>query len=255
MFQLSPVAKKSEKQTGEVFENDGIEIPDYLEEYYWWAYVRPWAVKIFERDWLINLILWGFYPTLRDLVLSAMGPNLFGRTLKITCCYGQLEPKLAAQVKAANGTLDILDVAPEQLKNSYRKLDECEDDLLGSVVNHIHADACDLPMADNSYERSLIFFLPHEQPERLRRKTFEEAFRVTKPGGEVYIVEFGKSKWWHPLRYVWYPVLMVLEPFARDIWTNDMATYLPHGGIGCEIEQKKIFGDFYQCLKIKTPNV
>lgn len=253
MFQLSSqAAVDTEKQKEEGFVNDNIEIPDYLEEYYWWAYVRPWAVKIFERDWLINLILWGFYPTLRDLVLSVMGPNLFGRTLKISCCYGQLEPKLAQQVQAAGGELDIIDVAPEQLKNSRSKL---SDELLTTTVDHIHADACDLPFADNAYDRSLVFFLPHEQPEKLRRKMFEEAFRVTKPGGELYVVEFCKSKLWHPLRYIWYPVLMVLEPFARDIWTNDMTTYLPHGGIGCEIQQTKVFGDFYQCLKIKTPNV
>lgn len=256
MFQVSStVSSKSEKTVEERFENDGIEIPDYLEEYYWWAYVRPWAVKIFERDWLINLILWGFYPTLRDLVLDVMGPNLFGRTLKVTCCYGQLEPKLATQVQKAGGTLDILDVAPEQLKNSHRKLAALDNDLLGPVVNHIHADACDMPMAENSYDRTLIFFLPHEQPEHLRRKMFKEAFRVTKPGGEVYVTEFAKSKWWHPLRFVWYPVLMVLEPFARDIWTNEISTYLPHGGLGCEIQKTKVFGDFYQCLKITTPKV
>ena len=256
MFKHSSVAKDLNQQPEEeLFKGDGIEIPDYLEKYYWWAYVRPWAVKLFERDWLINLILWGFYPTLRKLVLRVMGPNLFGRTLKISCCYGTLEPKLADQVQKAGGTLDILDVAPEQLKNSRRKIKALDENLLGSVVNHIHANACSLPMEENSYDRSLIFFLPHEQPEALRRKTFEEAFRVTKPGGDVFIVEFYKSKWWHPLRYIWYPALMVLEPFAKDIWRNEVSTYLPHGGAGCEIEQTKVFGDFYQCLKIKTPKV
>jgi len=253
MFQLSSTESSNTKNNIEdKFENDGIEIPDYLEEYYWWAYVRPWAVKIFERDWLINLILWGFYPTLRDLVLKIMGKDLYGRTLKISCCYGKLEPNLATQVKEAGGFLDIIDVAPEQLKNSIRKID---DDLLGNTVNHIHADACDLPFDDNSYDRSLVFFLPHEQPEHLRRKMFEEAFRVTKSGGEVYITEFANSKWWHPLRFIWYPVLMVLEPFARDIWTNEIEKYLPHGGIGCKIEKTKIFGDFYQCIKITTPKI
>lgn len=233
-----------------ILESDGIEIPDYLETYYWWAYVRPWAVRIFERDWLINLILWGFYEPLRDRLLAMIGDKVSGRTLKISCCYGQLEPMLAARVKAGGGTLDILDVAPEQIKNSRRKNAAFIED---GTVTHYHRNSNDLGFADASYNRAIVFFLPHEQPVTERRKTFTEAFRVVKKGGEVYVVEFHKSKWWHPLRLIWYPVLLVLEPFARDLWTKDIATWLPHGGLGCTIEKKTIFADFYQLVKITTP--
>ena len=30
-------------------------IPDYLSETYWWAYLHPRAVRVFEREWLVNL--------------------------------------------------------------------------------------------------------------------------------------------------------------------------------------------------------
>ena len=40
-------------------------VPGYLKAYYWWAYVHPAAVRIFERQWLANLILWGNYARLR----------------------------------------------------------------------------------------------------------------------------------------------------------------------------------------------
>jgi SAM-dependent methyltransferase len=231
-------------------ENDGIAIPDYLETYYWWAYVRPWAVRIFERDWLINLILWGYYRPLCALVLSALEGNFYGRTLKISCCYGKLEPLLAARIAAVGGALDIIDVAPEQIKNARRKSDPA---LLGKTVNHYHCDSSELCFADHVYDRAVIFFLPHEQPDTYRLKTFAEAFRVVKKGGEVYVVEFAKSKWWHPLRVIWYPVLMVLEPFARALWTKEITTWLPRGGLGCVVEKKTIFGDFYQLVKIRTP--
>lgn len=236
----------------QAFDVAGLEIPAYLEKYYFWAYVRPWAVRTFEREWLVNLILWGFYRPLRDLTLRALGEKVSGRTLKISCCYGQLEPMLAQRVAAGGGTLDIVDVAPEQLKNARRKL---APGLEGRTVNLYRRDSTDLVgFADHSYDRALIFFLPHEQPEDIRRKTFEEAFRVVKPGGEVYVVEFAKSKAWHPLRYIWYPVLHVLEPFAPDLWRKEVATWLPHGGLGCDIEKKAIFGDFYQLVKIVTPH-
>ena len=41
------------------------EIPEYLERVYWWTYVRPWAVRFFERQWLVNAILLGNYVRLR----------------------------------------------------------------------------------------------------------------------------------------------------------------------------------------------
>ena len=31
-------------------------VPLYLAVHYWWAYVHPEAVKLFERQWLVNLI-------------------------------------------------------------------------------------------------------------------------------------------------------------------------------------------------------
>jgi ubiquinone/menaquinone biosynthesis C-methylase UbiE len=232
------------------FENDGVVVPDYLEKTYWWAYVRPWAVRIFERAWLINLILWGWYEPLRDLVLAAMGEKIGGKTLKISCCYGALEPMLAARVAAGGGTLDIIDVAPEQLKNAHRKIPA---GMEKSIVRLHHMNAVDLKFETGRFDRALIFFLPHEQPEEIRIKTFEEAFRVVKPGGEIYVTEFARSRWWHPLHYIWHPVLHVLEPFAPPLWKQELATWLPKAGVGCVIEKKSVFGAFYQMLKIKTP--
>ena len=46
--------------------NPTLAIPAYLEQTYWWAYVHPWAVRVFEREWLVNMILWGNYARLRD---------------------------------------------------------------------------------------------------------------------------------------------------------------------------------------------
>ena len=234
----------------ESYEGDGVVVPAYLEQNYWWAYVRPWAVKIFEREWLVNLILWGWYRRLRDQTLQAMKGPLTGRTLKISCCYGSLEPMLAARVYAGGGTLDIIDVAPEQLKNAQRKIPVGMD---GTIVRLHHMDATALGFADHSFDRAMLFFLPHEQPEDVRRKTFAEAFRVVKAGGAIYVTEFGRCAWWHPLKYIWHNALRVLEPYAAPLWTRDLATWLPHGGIGCVIERQPVFGGFYQIVKITTP--
>src|ERR1700730_6210611 len=50
------------------------------------------AVKLFERQWLANLILWGNYALLRDAALSELGESLSGNTLQVACVYESDEP-------------------------------------------------------------------------------------------------------------------------------------------------------------------
>ncbi len=50
-----------------------IKAPHYLTAHYWWAYVHPRAVWLFERQWLVNLILWGNYARLRNAAMAELG--------------------------------------------------------------------------------------------------------------------------------------------------------------------------------------
>src|SRR5262245_25716585 len=75
-----------------------LEVPHYLNAHYWWAYIHPTAVQLFERQWLVNLILWGNYARLRDAVMAEMGDSLPGRTLQVACVYGDLTTRVSARV-------------------------------------------------------------------------------------------------------------------------------------------------------------
>src|SRR3954447_17382054 len=99
----------------------GIAVPQYLERTYWWAYVHPRAVKLFERQWLVNLILWGNFSRLRDAALDELGATLPGRTLQIACVYGDFTGHLARRVQD-DGHLDVIDVLPIQLAILRSKL-------------------------------------------------------------------------------------------------------------------------------------
>ena len=54
-------------------------VPDYLRQNYWWAYMHPKGVRVFERQWLVNLILWGNFGQLRDSALDELGSTIHGR--------------------------------------------------------------------------------------------------------------------------------------------------------------------------------
>src|SRR3954454_24603732 len=96
-------------------------IPNYLQQVYWWAYVHPKAVRVFEREWLVNMILFGNYGRLRDAALAELGAAVTGKTLQVACVYGNLTPRLRERL-APDASLDFVDILPIQLKNLATKL-------------------------------------------------------------------------------------------------------------------------------------
>jgi ubiquinone/menaquinone biosynthesis C-methylase UbiE len=218
--------------------------PHYLTAHYWWAYVHPRAVWVFERQWLVNLILWGNYTRLRNAAMVELGETLPGATLQVACVYGDLTGKLIDRVAAGGGRLDIVDVLPTQLDNLRSKLPP------GASARLLAMDSADLKIPDASYDRALLFFLLHEQPRHYRERTLSEVFRVVKPGGKIVIVDYALPRWWHPLRYLWQPLLAVLEPFALDLWRHEIAHWLP-AAARAGWRKQSFFGGLYQKVVIR----
>ena len=218
-------------------------LPAYLLQTYWWAYVHPRAVQLFEREWLVNLILWGNFGRLRNAALAALGPDLDGRTLQIACVYGDLTPQLAARM-TCGARLDVIDVLPVQLENLARKLPP------DAGVQLLHGDSAALPLAAAHYDRALLFFLLHEQPEDVRRATVAEAVRVVRPGGRIVIVDYHRPSRWNPLYWSMTAVLRTLEPYALDLWRRDIAAWFPTSVDPASIRRQTCFGGLYQLVTV-----
>ncbi len=218
-----------------------VPVPGYLERVYWWAYVRPGAVKLFERQWLVNLILWGNFGRLRDAALDSLGSRLDGRTLQIACVYGDLTERLRRRL-TTGGSLDVVDVLQVQLDNLSRKLPG------DPRVGLLHGDSSALDIPSESYDRALLFFLLHEQPERVRRRTLAEALRILKRGGELVIVDYHRPRPGHPLFLPMLAILKTLEPFAMDLWRSDISAWFPPRVFP---EKTTLFGGLYQVLKLR----
>jgi len=219
-------------------------LPEYLRKTYAWAYVTPAAVRRFERQWLVNLILWGHFARLRDAALDSLGrPPLEGKSLQIACVYGDLTRRLAARHRREE-QLDVIDVLPVQIENLRRKLGP------GSRAGLHLADSAALPFATASYERALLFFLLHEQPPQVRVQTIREAFRVVKPGGKIVFVDYHRPHPLHPLRGLMRLVFHWLEPHALDLWRSEIEPWFPPGMPPASVRKRTCFGRLYQIVEV-----
>ncbi len=225
---------------------DAAPIPRYLEQVYWWAYVHPHAVRLFEREWLVNAILFGNYGRLRDAALAELGTTIEGRTLQVACVYGNLTRRLRERM-TSDARLDVVDILPVQLRNLASKLPRDE------RIALLHSDASSLACADACYDQVLLFFLLHEMPEAVRRATLGEALRVLEPDGRLVIVDYHRPHRWHPLKPLMHLVFRQLEPYAADLWRHEIAHYLPADAAGMPIVKRSFFGGLYQMLVLTKP--
>ena len=220
-----------------------VPIPEYLQKTYWWAYLHPRAVHIFERQWLVNLILWGNFARLRDAALQEMGEVINGKVVQVACVYGDFTERLVNRL-GPRGSLDVIDVAPIQIKNLQAKLTNQRQ------VTMLRQDSTDMQFDDESRDAVVVFFLLHEQPAEVRRKTIAEAIRITKPGGKTIFVDYHRPVTYSPFRYLMIPILTTLEPFAMDMWRGEITDWLQPGVEINKVEKQTYFGGLYQKVVI-----
>lgn len=229
-----PSSADTTLKKGQVVSLEPPAIPDYLRDTYWWAYLHPRAIWFFEREWVVNLILWGNMKKLTDAVLDETDLEQGSNVLQVACVYGDFSNRLASHLNTTDSKLSIIDVAPIQLRNAEKKLNGQNN------VSVRHQDSTCMLYPDDSFEQTVVFFLLHEQPEDARRKTIAEAIRVTRPGGRVIFVDYHGPERANPMRYVMKPVLSLLEPFAMALWRDELPTFLP-----AEIKPEQISSEFY----------
>lgn len=225
-------------------------IPAYLRDFYAWAYIKPGAVRLFEHQSIINLILFGNYARLRQAALDALGTTVSGRALQVACAYGDLTESLQRRLNP-DATLDVVDIVPIQLESLARHLKP------DARITLRQADSTSLPYVHAHFDQVLLYFLLHEQPDEVRHQTLVEALRVLKPGGQLVIVDYARPSWWHPLRPLMALVFAWLEPFAQRFCELGLESFLPNHGQFELRHRSCFFGGLYQLwvLTRTTPPV
>jgi len=156
--------------------------------------------------------------------------------LQPACVYGEFSPALARHL-GSRGRLDVIDVAPIQVAACRRKL------LKIPQATARRADA--RWPGDVLYDGVCCYFLLHELPEECKRAVVDSLLDRVRPGGKIVFVDYHKPHWAHPLKMVTGLVFDTLEPFAKDLWRQEIKEFASNPG-PFDWSKDTYFGGLYQ---------
>lgn len=208
-FAASVAAIAGADKPSRLLQTGALEIPDYLWEHYYWAYLNPRNVRLLDRELVVKVILWGQHRRLRSAAFAEIEPGQ--HVLQPACVYGDFSAALADHL-GPDGNLEITDVAPIQLATTRRKLKHVSQ----ATIRRADASRPD----DQTYDAVCCYFLLHELPDEYKRKVVNSLLERVEPGGKVIFVDYHKPHWAHPLKPITSFVFDTLEPFAKSLWHN-----------------------------------
>ncbi len=209
-------------------------VPEYLDKTYRWAYLNPRSLRLFDRPLVVSAILWGMHRRLCQAALAEIEPGQ--KVLQAACVYGNFIPALARRL-GPRGSLDVVDVSPLQVANCRRKLKGFPQ----AIVRLADAAA----PGGGPYDAVCCFFLLHEMPDDYKRAVVDALLGSLVAGGKTVFVDYHRPHWAHPLKGVMSLVFDALEPFAKSLWTNDIASYAGHAERFIW-RKRTLFGGLYQ---------
>ena len=209
-------------------------MPPYLEEVYWWAYLRPASLAVFDHSPIVSAILWGNYNRLKRAAFAEIRPGQ--SVLQAACVYGDFSTDLAGHV-GGDGRLEVIDVAPLQVDNCRRKLRNFPQ------AQARLADAAE--PGGGPYDVVCCFFLLHELPDGHTRAVLDGLLSSVAPGGKAIFVDYHNAHPLHPLKPITNLVFRLLEPFAKGLCEHGIADFA--GDAGSFVWRKRTyFGGLYQ---------
>ena len=190
------------------------DIPYYLKETYYWAYVSPRNVALLDREIVVSTILWGQHLKLQRAAFSEILPGQ--HVLQPAAVYGNFGPDLARHI-GENGKLEISDINPIQVAGCGKKLHD---------FPHARARLADARNPGGGpYDVVCCYFLMHELPEDYKRDVMDGLLSFVAPGGKLVFVDYHKPHWAHPIKPITSLVFDFLEPFAKSLWHHEIEEF------------------------------
>lgn len=211
-----------------------LQIPDYLMETYYWAYLNPRNVRWLDRELVVSVILWGQHRRLQQAAFSELQPGQ--RVWQPASVYGDFAPNMARHL-GPDGYLEVTDVAPIQVASCRRKL---------RGLPQAKAKLADARrLGDDPFDAACCYFLMHELPDDSKREVMDTLLASVVPGGKVVFVDYHKPHWAHPLKLITSIVFDTLEPFAKGLWRHEIKDFAANAD-DFSWRQETYFGGLFQ---------
>jgi len=233
-FAVSVTGVAGAKKPSRLHQTRAPEIPAYLWENYYWAYLNPRNVRLLDREIVVKFILWGQHRRLRSAAFSELEPGQ--HVLQPACVYGDFSAALAAYL-GRESRLEITDVAPIQLATCRRKLWKMSQ----ATIRRADASRPD----DKSYDAVCCYFLLHELPDDYKRSVTSSLLERIPPGGKVVFVDYHKPHWAHPMKPITSFIFDRLEPFAKSLWRHEIVDFASEPD-AFDWRKKTFFGGLFQ---------
>jgi ubiquinone/menaquinone biosynthesis C-methylase UbiE len=206
-------------------------------------------IKFVDYQPVISAILLFQYPRLVSRIVTELQRvNLAGKKVLITsCAFGNVLPRVV-EAAVQSGAADVLisDIVNNELLNAQSKLQP-----FASRIRYILDDATAMQQPDASVDVNVLFFLLHELPHPLKAKALNEASRVLKPGGKLFIGEFHRPRI-AVLRALSWLYFMVFEPYGLALWDReDPVNYLKAIGDWNFVRTTYFFSNYQMIIATK----
>ena len=164
-------------------------------------------------DLMNDVMSFGAHRLWKSIFIDLVNPSKEDRIIDVGSGSGDLV--LEIQKKGFVAKIDVVDLNEEMIKEGKKRINK------GKVKFYIQ-NAEDLKFDSNTYDKYLISFC-------LRNITnidqsLKEAFRILKPGGQYYCMEFSKPAS-IPLSKIYSFYKSNLIPFFGKIFSNNQEAY------------------------------
>ena len=167
----------------------------------------------FNYDLMNDVMSFGAHRLWKRIFIDLVNPSYGDKIIDVGSGSGDLV--LEIQKKYLNANIDIVDLNKEMLEKGRKRIRK-------GNVNFYQQNAESLRFTNNSYDKYLISFC-------LRNITnidqsLREAFRILKPGGQYYCLEFSKpSSFFVSNIYSYYKSNLI--PTFGKIFSNNRDAY------------------------------
>ncbi len=167
----------------------------------------------FNYDLMNDVMSFGAHRLWKKILIDMVNPNMGDRIIDVGSGSGDLV--LEIQKKHINIKIDVVDLNPEMLKEGKKRIKK------GNIKFYLQ-NAEHLSFDKNTYDKYLISFC-------LRNisnidKSLNEAYRILKPGGQYYCLEFSQPSS-IPLSKIYSYYKKNFIPFLGKIFSNNQEGY------------------------------